>query len=93
MTQRDRCCRECGQLFSDSPTKCPHCGCRLRKAADRGRLSDVIPGVRRLPYSVRKAMMLLVVFCVVAYVMDLVGQLDKLHTFMNRRGLPSWARK
>jgi hypothetical protein len=90
MASRGNSCPDCGQLFNDIPLKCPHCGHQFRKTVDNGRLSDLVPGFRRLPYVVRKAIIVIAVFCVVAYIVDLPDQFHKLHVFMSRRGLPHW---
>ncbi len=93
MVQTARSCPKCGQLFSEQPVKCEHCGHRFRRFADRGRLSDLVPVFRLLPYRLRQAIMLFAAFLLFAYAIDLVTRLDELHTFMNRRGLPRWARR
>jgi hypothetical protein len=90
---RELNCPQCGQLFSARPTKCPHCGLRFCRFLDQGRLSDLIPGFRRLPKQVRIGIVIFAMFCLLCYFVDMPEHFDKLHRFMSRKtSVPAWMR-
>ncbi len=93
MNQNERICPQCGQMFCDKPAKCTHCGYRFSRYADKGRVTDLIPVFRMLPYRLRKVVLWGAALVALAYWVDLVHQLDELHRFMGRKGLPAWARR
>jgi hypothetical protein len=56
-------------------------------------LTDAIPVFRRLPHRVRKAIVIVALLGGIGYAVNVPKQLDHLHTFMNRKGLPTWMKK
>jgi tRNA(Ile2) C34 agmatinyltransferase TiaS len=68
MVQVKPFCQDCGEILSGPTSKCPHCGQRSHKTIAEAYgtpsglgLFDLVPGVRDLPYHIRKTVMIVFV--------------------------------